>query len=279
MTQHLVFTPPDDRYRRLAGLWLGALLGLVYGMASQFLNRALLPGVPLHQPPFGAAGNILMIAAAGALLGLIAAWPNSSLLGISLASGVSALAILVSGFLSAPADATAGSPLGLAFIAAFLFLPFWALLAPLIAALRWGVNHQEEAHRDRLPIRARLGTLVILVLLVALAGTFYLYRSGRRTVLANANALLAAAQAAPSPDAWPAALRAPAVGPLADHLDQRYELSWEREGIARYRIPRPAANFDNHSAVIARFADGWNLVCIYIAPEEPPICRGFDKLP
>jgi hypothetical protein len=280
MTGHLEFTPPDDRYRRLAGVWVGALLGLAYGMVSQLLNRVLLPGVPLYQPPFGAAGNILVTAAVGALLGVLAAWPHSSVAGTFLASAVSALAILASGFLSSPGNAAAeGTPLGLAFIAAFLFLPFWALLVPLIAALRWGVNRQEEAHRDRIPVRHRLGTLLILIVLVALAGTFYLYRSGRRTVLADANAMLRAAQAAPAPDAWPAALQDPAVGPLTQHIGQPYQLSWEREGIAKYRIPRPASNFDNHSAVIAHFADGWSLVCIYVAAEEPPICRGFDKLP
>jgi hypothetical protein len=280
MTGHLDFTPPDDRYRRLAGLWVGALLGLVYGMVSQLLNRALLPGVPLYQPPFGAAGNILVTSAVAALLGAIAAWPGSSVLGTFIASAASALAILVSGFLSAPADATTdSSPLGVAFIAAFLFLPFWALLVPLIAALRWGVNRQEEAHRDHIPVRHRLGTLLILVVLVALTGTLYLYRSGRRTVLADANAMLNAARDAPAQEAWPAALQNPAVGPLAEHIAQPYQLSWERENIAKYRIPRPARNFDNHSAVVARFADGWNLVCIYIAAGEPPICRGFEKLP
>jgi hypothetical protein len=280
MTEHLAFTPPDDRYRRLAGLWVGALLGLTYGTVSQLLNRAVMPGIPLYQPPFGAAGNILVTASVGAFLGIMAAWPNSGLLGTFLASAVSALAIIVSGFLSSSGTAvTEGTPLGLAFIAAFLFLPFWALLVPLIAALRWGVNRQEEAHRDRLPVRARLGTLLILVVLVALAGTLYLYRSGRRAVLANANAMLRAAQAAPSQETWPSALQTPEVGPLAEHIAQPYELSFEREGIARYRIPRPARNFDEQSAVVARFADGWNLVCIYVTAEEPPICRGFDKLP
>jgi hypothetical protein len=284
MAQHLDFTPPDDRYRRLAGLWVGALLGLVYGLVTQLLNRMMLPGVPLYQPPFGAAGNILLTTTAGAFLGILAAWPLSSAAGTAIASAVSAFVVVGSGFISAPKSFAAGgaatgvSTWGVALVSALLFLPFWALLVPLIAALRWGVNRQEEAHRDRLPVRARLGSLLILVLLVALAGTLYLYRPERRAVIANANAMLRAAQGAAA-EAWPVGLQKPDVGALAAHIQQPYELEWQQQGIERYRIPRPARNFDSHSAIIARFADGWSLVCIYIAEDEPPICRGFEALP
>ncbi len=74
----------------------------------------------------------------------------------------------------------------------------------------------------------------------------------------------------------------PALGPVeqfAAHRDEPYRLSWEGSDIERFRIPRPGRNFDQHSAVIARFASGWSLVCVYITPEEPPLCRGFDVLP
>ena len=45
------------RHPRVFGLALGALLGLVYGLTSQTINRIILPGIPLYQPPLGPAGN------------------------------------------------------------------------------------------------------------------------------------------------------------------------------------------------------------------------------
>ena len=50
---------------------LGVLLGLAYGLVSQLINRVALPGIPLHQPPLGAFGNIVASAAVGGLLGYV----------------------------------------------------------------------------------------------------------------------------------------------------------------------------------------------------------------
>lgn len=267
---------PAHRYRRLTGLVLGGGLGLVYGLVSQLINRALLPGVPLYQPPFGPAGNSALSMIGGALLGLICAWPLTGVLGVFWASAVTAVALLTFTFVKA--RLSGNQLIAMLLTGVFLALPFWGMLVPLIAALRWGVNGQEEAHRDRLPRRARVFRPVLLIALAAGAGALSLKHADVRLMLNRTHALLQAGQQA-ADDALPAPLQQPDVGAFSQRGRGPYQLAWEGERIARYRIPRPGRNFDTHSVVVAHFASGWHLVCLYIAPDEPPLCKGFDQLP
>ncbi len=270
----LQLTPSAPRYRRVAGLLLGALLGAVFGFVSQYINRLVLPGVPLYQPPWGPLGNSLVAALIGAGLGLIAAWPASSVHGTAIASAVSAVVIVVGSLLQARPTGEAATA-AMALTGVMLVLPFWGLLVPLLAGLRWGASQQEEDHRDRRTIAVRLRSVALLVLLVGLAAALALYPMERRVMLNATHDLLQAARQAGLPDS----LRTPAAGPVSEHLAQPYTLAWARDGIERYRIPRPGRNFDLHAVVVARFADGWNLVCLYVVADEPPICHGFDRLP
>jgi hypothetical protein len=264
-------------YRRLTGLLFGAGLGLTYGLTSQLINRILLPGIPLYQPPLGPLGNSLASVLVGALLGVICAWPESSINGTFIASALSAAIILLGNFaLAAPGR----SPLGTKLITSIvLLLPFWALLVPLIAALRWAVNKLVDAHADHLPIRARVTVPVVLLLIVGLVGGMSTYRGEARTLLAQTHALLREGQAAASVEALPPPLRVPAAGSFLEAGRVPYTLSWQQQGIEKYRIARPIENFDNHSAVVARFENDWNLVCVYITPERPPLCQAFEELP
>lgn len=265
---------PDHRYRRLTGLALGAGLGLVYGLVSQLVNRAVLPGVPLYQPPYGPLGNIVLRSLGGGALGLICAWPLGSVQGIFLASAISAVAIVAASFIGA--NPSGEVLVAFALTGIFLALPFWGMLVPLLSALRWGVNGQEEAHRDRLPWSARLLRPALLILGVGLAGALSLYRPTARALLAQTHTLLQQAQAS---SVLPEPLRNTESAEFRTRGSGPYELSWEFYNIERYRIPRPGRDFDTHSVVIARFANGWNLVCLYINADEPPLCKGFDQLP
>ncbi len=270
----LRLSPPDDRYRRWVGFVFGGLLGLVYGIVSQFINRAAMPGVPLYQPPYGAMGNIALCALGGGALGVLCAWPLGSVQGTFLASAISAVVIVVGSFISAGVKGTV--LVAAAVTGIFLALPFWGMLIPLLGALRWGVNGLEEARRDRLPWHARLLRPALLIVGVGLVGALSLYRPEARILLVKTYALLQQTQAGgelPEPlrDVADNAFQTRGAGPFV--------LSWEMRDIARYRIPRPGRNFDTHSVVVARFANGWNLVCLYVAPDEPPLCQGFDQLP
>ena len=100
MTSRSWAVSAESATRRVFGLALGPLLGLVYGLTSQTINRIILPGIPMYQPPLGPAGNTLLIALPGAMLGLVAAWPPGSIRGTFAASTVAAALITFVSFLS-----------------------------------------------------------------------------------------------------------------------------------------------------------------------------------
>ncbi len=184
---------PDDRYRRFAGFTLGALVGAVYAAVVQFGDRIAIPGAPLYQPPLGAAGNVVLFALGGGLLGLITAWPRSALAGTFIAAAISAAAIVGSAYLSAGPSARehpAASVVGFIFVA----LPFWGLLVPVLGALRWVVGHEEEARRDRQPWHRRVLQPVVLLLVVGLVGLTGLYPNDARILITRTNAILKTAQ-------------------------------------------------------------------------------------
>lgn len=268
---------PNDRYRRLAGLALGAALGLIYGVVSQCSNLVALPGVPLYLPPFGIAGNIAVSTLGAALLGVITAWPRGGVQGAFVASAVSAVVIVAGSFASAGLSGKTLTAVALTGI--FLVLPFWGMLVPVIAALRWAVGNQEEAQRERLPARARVSGPLVLVVAVALLGMLSLYRSEARDLLRKTHLVLQEGQAATNVDALPRSLRDAEGISFLSRPRISYKLSWEQRQIERYRISRPGRNFDHHSVVVARFADGWSLVCLYVTADEAPLCKGFEVLP
>lgn len=275
MTAINLFLPdsiPDDRYRRRIGALLGGALGLIYGLVSQVGNTLAVPGVPLYQAPFGTAANVILFALAGAALGLLVAWPRSGLKGVLLMAAASAAGIIL---LSVLTSTTLSENFAISVVAVVsLALPFWGLFVPVFAALRWVIDHQEEAHRDGQPWHGRVLGPLALIVVVGMAAYGSLYPSAGRETLQAANAMLAgAAQSGVAP---PALAEAPE---FAARIRAPYQLSWEGQDIDKYRIPRPGRAFDRHSAVVARYPDGWHLVCIYITLDEPPLCRGFDVLP
>lgn len=263
---------PDDRYRRRTGLTLGAALGLAYGVFSQLGNRLLVAGVPLYQPPLGAWLNALIFTLGGAALGLLVAWPRSGIKGVFLMAAGGAAGIVL---LSLGTAQGLSESLALRLVSAMtLALPFWGLLVPVFAAVRWVIGHQEEAHRDGQHWRGRLLWPAVLIAIVAVAGYTSIYPARGRETLRMADAMLS--EAARS-GAAPAALAQ--VQDFGSHLSEPYQLAWQGTNINRYRIARPAENFEFHSAVVARYSSGWNLVCIYVAEDKPPLCRGFNALP
>jgi hypothetical protein len=270
-------TLPDDRYRRLAGLLLGAVLGLVLGLVTQFADRLALPGVPLYQPPFGPAGNALAVAAGGALFGLLVSWLQSGLAGSALAALVSAVILLLYSFLWR-GDASVGAG-KFFFTSIFLIAPLWGMLVPLVGALRWAAGNIEEAHRDRMALRTQMWRPVLLLITVIGAGLLLRDPPRSRSLLLQTHEMLQAGQAAMSHEMLPPALRTASAGDFLRQGQSKYELSWEGVDIERYRIPRPGRNFNMHSVVVARFEDGWNLVCLYIVSDESPMCQGMTALP
>ncbi len=143
----------ESATRRVFGLALGALLGLVYGLTSQTINRIILPGIPLYQPPLGPAGNTLLIALLGALLGMVAAWPTGSIAGTFAASTVAAGLLTFVSFLSV--RLTEKNTSGMIVAALFVLLPLIGLMVPLLGLVPLGCEQGDgSSPRGRLHLEA-----------------------------------------------------------------------------------------------------------------------------
>ena len=153
------------RYRRAAGLIIGALVGLVFGLISQGINSFVLPGLDFYQPPFGQIVNGVLCLVSGALLGLVSAWPQESPLGVLIASITGAVIVFAITLADPQLDSRVGSGLVAMFL--FLALPFSAAVVPIVVGLRWATNKQEDAFRANHFLWSRF---IAPLLLLAVAG-------------------------------------------------------------------------------------------------------------
>ena len=266
----------DNAYRRRVGCLLGLGLALAFGLVATNVNRLALPGVPLYQPPLGPWGNLVLLAAAGATLGLLSAWPENGVLGTFASASLGALLLVAFNMLAAQSR---GDRLWVFIVGnAFLLLPLAALCVPLLGLVRWCAGKQDEARQLRLPAWRRLLGPLALFLVAGACGAFALYHADTRVALARLDGSLAQAQAAADRSALPAFLQGEDVGGFLEHARGRYTLQHEGNNLDRFRIPRPSLNFDDQQAIIARFEAGWSLVCVYPTPDTDPLCKGFAGL-
>ena len=258
------------RYRRLMGLVLGLAFGLVYGAISQLANPLTLPGIPLYQPPLGAPGNILLLTLWGGILGLLCGWPDSAMVGVLLPSLASTAALLARGLSGMQEDIqrllVAGITLG---------VPVLVVTLPLMGALRWTIDSLGEMRGRPVSTWEQVRGPLLLLAFVAIIAAFAVVNATARTTLTNMDAMLQAGLAAPTPDRLPEPLQAPAVGDFQGRARPRYTLEWTESDLDRFIELRPAGNYDQHSAVIARFAGGWTLVCLYPTADARPNCGGY----
>lgn len=265
------------RQRRLLGLLLGLGLGLTYGLVSQLINRVFLPGVPLYQPPFGPAVNIIISVLLGGLLGLIAAWSEHSVESTLAAIGAAGIIIVIAIVLTSRPDAQMLP--GRLIIFAFLYLPICAAVTPLLAFFRWGLNRNEQESRSPVYAPRRIWPLLALFVVFAFLGRFFLYTPDARDVIGRMNTLVQAGLTASSPSNLPAALQVEGVGGFSQKAGGGYTLQWDKSHLPSFGIPHPGQNENLQSVVIARFDNQWSLVCLFVPGEAEPRCKGFDELP
>lgn len=260
-----------ERQRQRTGILLGAALGLSYGLMSQFINRLALPGVPLYQPPLGPLGNSMINALVGAAFGFLTSRPNSAAIGIFLGSVASAAAIVINALLRLDGLLNISSTVvtGLLFSA-----PIAWFTVPVIALLRWAIERQVEALRNQTPLLTRLRAPIALVLVMAALAAFELLPGSARDQLGRTHALLQSGLAVSQNNAasLPAPLRGPRMNGFPPTGSRSYTLEWTQTDLDRFIELRPPSNYDQHAAVIARFANDAIVVCLYPTPKSEPNC-------
>ena len=262
-----------DRYRRLVGAALGALLGCVYFLVSQGINALFLPDIPLFQPPLGFWGNVALGALWGGVLGLICAWPYSTAIGVVLASIASISVSIVRGL------AGIDEPLGrLVIIAVVLGVPTAFLMVPAMMALRWATNGFVDLRSHPTSHNERWRSPLILLVLVAVVAAFSLYNTKARTLLVRMNDTLQAGLAAASSTDLPGALQALRSGNFLANASDAYTLEWTETDLDRFIELRPSSNYSDHSAIIVRFDNGLSMICLYPGVDVRPNCA-FRSVP
>lgn len=263
-------------YRRWFGLFFGAIIGFVCLLVSQTVNHLVLPTIPLYQPPFGMWGNIALGTLLGMLLGLLTAWSDTGVRGVIWSSLLGALAVTI------PLLLTSSQSMHTQIIkitaVLIIFIPTAALLAPALMLLRWEITREEDAFREQrnglltTPL-ARLALPASMLVVAALLGLTVLYNDLAQSAMPRMQAILQQGQVAPDAASLPAVLRPPNVESFSAHAQQPYALEWDKDDDNRYAIPRPATNTFDQSIVIAHFADGYRLVCLFYDTTSDPECR------
>ena len=272
-----------SRARRcLMGTLLGAGLGLAYGLVSQWINAVAVPGVPFYQPPFGPLGNTVLSFAVGALLGLAAAWPDDAFVGVL--AGCAAGAVLVELVVLLTGQVGSRMMAAKATLTVFTFLPFAAILVVPIGLVRWAIGKQEDLRSDGAPAWKRVLLPLLLLLVAGALGAPALYPARGQTVVARMNAIVQAALPAADRSALPAqfggeTIQAIVVPGYPERAKGDYTLDWKKSELGRFAIPRPIHNESEQSAVVARFDNGWEFVCLFITSNADPRCAEVIQIP
>lgn len=264
-------------YRRLAGLIVGGAIGLVFALVATLINTILIPDIPFYMPPFGPVGNAFAGLTVGMFLGVISAWTTPSVPGPLLAAAAGAVLFLTAGLISGRTPMFL-VPASLV-TSVFLMFPFGAMLVPLTSLLRVAVNQLTD-YRDK-PIFIPRRWIWSALLLIAAFGGGMLFRLSPEAeiMLSRAKSMIDTGLQASASEALPDPLRGPEMQDFLASASQSYKLEWRNKSLNLYAIPRPGLPEYEMAVVIARFDNGWNLVCLFPNTELAPRCKGFDQLP
>jgi hypothetical protein len=267
-----------NKFRRLIGLVLGLTLAIIFALITQVMVRLEMPGVPLFQPPLGAAGNVILWMFVGAVLGLVAAWPEEAVYGVSLSSAAGTL------FISIFTLFTSGAPSGDQGATLFtrilslvvIFLPVAGMLAPLMILLRWSIARLTDAYKGIVPVWKIVWIPALLLAAVVTIGLAARLPTYARRELMRTQELIQTGLASVDRQSLPEALRNKQVGDFTTNASPGYTLEWDKNNVNRYGIPRTSNSMGSQEAIVAaRFDNDWVLVCLYSDPAVEPACKGI----
>jgi hypothetical protein len=256
----------SDSSRRLLGAGLGLLMGLLYGVISVLINAWFMPDVPLRAPDFGWTGAIVYTALSGALVGLIAAWPDDAIPGIILSAVAGATLTTV----IAMRDATGSmeEAAGSITLLAITFFPRAFVFLPIAGIIRWTLTVWENELRTvTFSVRKLALPMIVLLALSVGAGYLSLYDPDTRASFGEMNGLVQAAVQATSYDTLPVNMHGVdgilqgAVGSYTLELwNEPDDLPVQRPMVSYY-VPE--------WAIIARFENGFRFGCAFSTAYGP----------
>jgi len=255
---------------RLSGLIFGAWLGLVYAYVAIEINRSTLPDLPFAGPLVGDIGYFLEYLAAGALLGLLACWPQRIWVGILLGSVAG-----VGEFLFLPWRNAMG-PVQTPSVDLADFLTLGACLLPMTIALRMAVENL-PLRPGKSQILRQIGWPLVATALAIAFGVFALYSLVVRDDLQITRNLMVLSQKSTDASTLPASLKD--VQNWFPNATGNYTLSWSKETdllmwqkLGGTGSPTAARDI----AIIVRFGNNFTLGCMFTLGIRIPTCANFE---
>jgi len=246
-------------------------MGLLYGLVAQYINVLFLPDVPLLAPGSGRLGAALLTALGGGLLGLLAAWTEEAIPGIIISSLVGTLAL--SWIIASETTPGTERAFGTIVLLFFTFLPRTFMLLPFVGLLRWVLSVWENELQNMNYSIRKLGlSLLLAVVMAAVAGIFVLHARAGREALTTTHDLVQRGMQAGSLDDLPEELQGVddflqgARGPYTLELGDNPDVLPIQRPIAGYSV--------QEYAVFVRFENGFRLGCAF-TPPHPPVCGEY----
>lgn len=256
--------------QRRLGLMLGLLLGVGFSVTSNFINRLVMPGIPLGSPWPGTFWLTVISIAMFGMLGLLAAWTEDSLPGIFLSAIfgtlVSSIWILIS---------DSSNRIGtLIVILFFVFLPRMFFYLPFSWLIRWLVDKLQYPSRGKevAPAR-RLLPVVLSLLVVVFIGTLSRVSNEEQKSLTHMKELIEEGQLASSRDQLPNSLQN--INGFVENAEGEYTFSLGANPDV-LPVQRPFVNYgEEEPFVIVRFQNGFRFGCVFPPPYVIPVCVDF----
>ncbi len=260
-------------YSRKAAVVLGAILGLAYGLCTQFINSLYAPSVPFSHHPFGLIGNVAASMAGMILICVVCSLPKDFSRGALAACATSLLVLELRALAIGSVPLTAQLILHFSPLALIGLVVELAVAFPAMLLLRWTLDIQSDVfdkplwawERIRLPLAFIAGTLIL--------GSFSLYPADVLTAMANTTGIMDRGLAARSLDDLPVPLRNEnnvqdfvyyGKAPYTVELGEYVTALDIKTGQPIYLIQ-----------VLVRFSGGWAVACVYENQLDDPVCKSF----
>jgi hypothetical protein len=160
-----------------------------------------------------------------------------------------------------------------------IFGPVAAMILPLSIVIRWATDRQVLGRLDRVPVWRRLLLPVLLALIVAGVGVFWLCPARARVAVVRMNDIVQAAEGAPDRASLPPGYQSINALGYPERLRGRYTLDWVTDNLGIFAIPRPLETEADQVAVLAQFESGYALACLFVPGETVPRCMGYNQWP
>lgn len=262
----------NDITRRILGTVFGLIISLSYALVANLINPLFLPDVPLYHPDPGLTVSILLTCLTGALIGLIASWPEEALPGVLLASLVGTFVVIIYSLRSMSG--------GLEFFSGFFvllvmtFLPRAFLFLPIAGLIRWVLSiWAQEFQTVSFSVQRLALSLLSLVLIAGLVGAFYLYPRYARQSLTQMDQLIQMGMQIPDEENLPTPLKK--VSGFARGARGAYTLELS-DNPDLLPVQRPIASYsDQEFAIFVRFENGYRFGCVYTSSVPDPSCGAY----